>query len=192
MENFPAKRCGNCSGFHEDLESVLARSDDEGINSVNSIMAEWENGFEEWLDGEAEDKIACLAERFHMNKVGTSLNDVSSSVAINLGTRIGVCIGERIPPLDVVAFAWVFRLLQLWAQEGYDSILKFLPTTCWDMAGLSAVMQHAAIFVEHTGETMIMHQDRCGFVGKITSISTYRNLAAISSVIISWFQIVSS
>ncbi|KAK7407544.1 hypothetical protein VNO78_09497 [Psophocarpus tetragonolobus] len=46
-------------GLHQDIESVLAKSDDEGINS---IMAEWDNDSKELLDGEAEETIACMAK----------------------------------------------------------------------------------------------------------------------------------
>ncbi|KAK7383470.1 hypothetical protein VNO78_29149 [Psophocarpus tetragonolobus] len=90
----PAKRSSNYSFLHEDLESVLAKGDDENINSNK---AEWENDSEEWLDEEAKETIACLAERFHVKeKVVSNFNVVSSSIAINLGTEIGVCLGDSI------------------------------------------------------------------------------------------------
>ncbi|KAK7400940.1 hypothetical protein VNO78_12249 [Psophocarpus tetragonolobus] len=59
----------NIQLLHEDLESVIMRSDDE---SINSIMAEWESAFEDWLDKEMEVTIAWTHKK---------VNEVSSQEA---------------------------------------------------------------------------------------------------------------
>ncbi|KAK7406125.1 hypothetical protein VNO78_07744 [Psophocarpus tetragonolobus] len=51
----------NCSSLREGHESVLAKSEDEGSDSVvDSIMVEWEADSDVWLEGEPEAINTCV------------------------------------------------------------------------------------------------------------------------------------
>ncbi|KAK7395011.1 hypothetical protein VNO78_15552 [Psophocarpus tetragonolobus] len=81
-----ANGCKKCVALHEDFESVIARSEDEGINF---IMAKWECASVDWLDGEVEETIACLAEKSH-----EKIHEDNSLTAIKMGVEKNDSLGE--------------------------------------------------------------------------------------------------